>query len=141
MEIALNLAWLGVTLALLWMWRFRWLPSHRNSRRSLRLEAVALVCVLALLFPVISLTDDLHPEIIAVDSVSGKRNACLMAAASVPRRDLSTHWGTHFIHALLLQSIAGAKLIAVSRPDSPQTVLAPTVSVDTRFGRSPPNLL
>jgi hypothetical protein len=41
---------------------------------------VAMVCILALLFPVISLTDDLHPEIVPADTISSKRNHCLLAA-------------------------------------------------------------
>src|SRR5579883_2392284 len=80
METVLNLIWLAVTIAALWLWHFRWAVSKRESGRSLRLEAVAMVCVLALLFPVISLTDDLHPEIVPADTVSSKRNHCLLAA-------------------------------------------------------------
>jgi hypothetical protein len=79
METILNLIWLAITLAAIWLWRFRWIASRSNSRRDARLEAVAMVCILALLFPVISLTDDLHPEVVPVDSISSKRNHCLLA--------------------------------------------------------------
>ena len=82
METFLNLVWFGVTLAALWLWRFRWTASRRSQRRDTWQEAVAIVCVLALLFPVISLTDDLHPEVMPADSISSKRNFCLLAAAS-----------------------------------------------------------
>ena len=80
METILNLIWLAITLVAIWLWRFRWSASRRNPRYSARLEAVAMVCILALLFPVISLTDDLHPEVVPVDSISSKRNHCLLAA-------------------------------------------------------------
>jgi hypothetical protein len=79
METILNLIWLAITLAAIWLWRFRWIASRSNSRRDARLEAIAMVCILALLFPVISLTDDLHPEVVPVDSISSKRNHCLLA--------------------------------------------------------------
>lgn len=82
METFLNLVWLAVTLAAICAWRFRWAGSRENPRYSARMEAVAMVCVLALLFPVISLTDDLHPETAVVDAASGKRNACLIAASA-----------------------------------------------------------
>lgn len=82
METILNLIWFAITLVAIWLWRFRWSASRRNRRHSVRLEAVAMVCILALLFPVISLTDDLHPEVVPVDSISSKRNQCLLAASS-----------------------------------------------------------
>ena len=82
METILNLIWLAITLVAIWLWRFRWAASRRNPRHSVRLEAVAMVCILALLFPVISLTDDLHPEVVPVDSISSKRNQCLRVAGN-----------------------------------------------------------
>jgi hypothetical protein len=82
MEAILNLIWLAITLGAIWLWRFRWAASRRNPRHKVGLEAVAMVCIVALLFPVISLTDDLHPEVVPVDSISSKRNHCLLAANS-----------------------------------------------------------
>jgi hypothetical protein len=58
MELLLNLAWLLLALPACWLWR--------NSRRSRGEQAItsyqcllALACVLVILFPVISATDDL----------------------------------------------------------------------------------
>jgi hypothetical protein len=82
METTLNLIWVAITVAAIWLWRFRWSVSHENPRHSTRIEIVAMVCVLALLFPVISLTDDLHPEIVPADTVSSKRNHCLLVASN-----------------------------------------------------------
>jgi hypothetical protein len=141
MEIALNLAWLGITLALLGLWRFRWVVSRRHARNSFLLQAVSLICVLALLFPVISLTDDLHPEIIAVDSVSGKRNACLMAAASSPARDVSAHPGAQSIYFLLSRPAPGASFTAASRIEIRLSYFASRVPMDSSTGRSPPSFL
>src|SRR5271170_3112002 len=74
METTLNLFWLAVTLATIAVWRLRWLPDRLGRRVRVLPQAIAIVCALALLFPSISLTDDLHPEIVAVDTSSGKRN-------------------------------------------------------------------
>lgn len=82
METILNLLWLAITLVAVWLWRFRWAASRRNPRHNFGLEALAMVCILALLFPVISLTDDLHPEVVPVDTVSSKRNLCLLLAGN-----------------------------------------------------------
>lgn len=70
MELLLNLAWLLLALPAYWLWR-----SARERRRVTPLQCLlALGCVLVLLFPVISASDDLHamrPEI--EDSSISKR--------------------------------------------------------------------
>ncbi len=63
MELLLNAIWLAVAVTLTLVWRLRWLPQLREcpaDRRKWQ-SLVGLICVLALLFPAISLTDDLHP--------------------------------------------------------------------------------
>lgn len=61
MELALNLVWVILAIAsyaLLFIYLFmRTGDARRPSRRQC---VIALTCVLAVLFPVISLTDDLH---------------------------------------------------------------------------------
>jgi hypothetical protein len=58
LELALNFVWLGISCALLVLG----IPLIRKQgvARSRLVAAMALVCVLCLLFPVISMTDDLH---------------------------------------------------------------------------------
>jgi len=140
METLLNLVWLAVTMAAIWLWRFRWTVSRRNPRHSTRVEAVAMVCVLALLFPVISLTDDLHPETAVVDAASGKRNACLIAASAPHVRAASVSSGTHLatgmsprpfaaVHVILAEFVFGDKLHI------------PSYLASNSPGRSPPSLL
>src|ERR1700739_4748939 len=107
METLLNLVWLAVTVAAIWLWRFHWTVSRRNPRHSTRMEAVSMVCILALLFPVISLTDDLHPEIVAVDAASGKRNACLIAASAPHVRATTLSSGKHLAVGMFSRSFTG----------------------------------
>jgi hypothetical protein len=61
MELLLNLAW--VTLALMALGAF--LRQRRSGSRTARIPytkaLLALACVLVLLFPVVSASDDLHP--------------------------------------------------------------------------------
>ena len=79
MEISLNLLWLAVAVIAASVWIFRWRPASRDSALS---AAVALGCALVLLFPSISLTDDLHPQIVAVDAAAGKRNTCQLISSA-----------------------------------------------------------
>jgi hypothetical protein len=58
LELTLNLVWLAVSLALLTVCGCQVSRSRADLRRGA--AAVALVCLVCLLFPVISATDDLH---------------------------------------------------------------------------------
>lgn len=60
MELLLNLLWLTLALPALWLWRRANRSSDARPFGSLRCLLV-LSCLLTLLFPVISATDDLHP--------------------------------------------------------------------------------
>jgi hypothetical protein len=58
MELLLNLAWLLLALPAYWMWRN---ARSRAERRFTSLQCLlALGCVLVVLFPVVSATDDLR---------------------------------------------------------------------------------
>jgi hypothetical protein len=57
-ELLLNLCWLALLLPAFLLWRRR-TPSDRSTRRSL-LFVCTLACLLVLLFPFISASDDLH---------------------------------------------------------------------------------
>ena len=90
MEVVLNTLWLMVAIGAFFFWRpegFRGTPSDRGHGRTLGI--LALACALVLLFPVISLTDDLHAEQAAMEdssrSVMKARNmlqGCLRAGSS-----------------------------------------------------------
>jgi hypothetical protein len=56
MELLLNLAWLLLALPAYWLWRDRKVSRGFSSRQCL----LALACALAILFPVVSATDDLR---------------------------------------------------------------------------------
>ncbi len=60
MELLLNLLWLTLALPAIWMWRNRSV-SAKNCRCFDQIRPIVLFgCVLMLLFPVVSATDDLH---------------------------------------------------------------------------------
>lgn len=60
MELVLNILWLLLALPALWIWRYG-APRADRAVRFARLGPLLILgCVLVLLFPVISATDDLH---------------------------------------------------------------------------------
>ncbi|HLJ15890.1 MAG TPA: hypothetical protein VKV15_15435 [Bryobacteraceae bacterium] len=140
METFLNLVWLAVTVAAVCLWRYRWAGSRQHPTYSRRMEVVAIICVLALLFPVISLTDDLHPEMVPADTVSSKRNHCLLAAQ-----------GPHAAHSKSSLNAHSFFAIPGRAPSGFEPVFAGIVSagevLPSRFlsapgsGRSPPSLV
>lgn len=71
MELLLNLIWITVvTLLCVGVWRNR--LNGADPKHSWSVAAVAVVCIAALIFPAISLSDDLHIECTAIES-PGKR--------------------------------------------------------------------
>jgi len=59
MELLLNLLWLALALPAVLIWRRQ--PASRWSSGKPSRSFVLLGCLLALLFPVVSASDDLHP--------------------------------------------------------------------------------
>src|SRR4051812_14224661 len=60
MEFGFNLAWLVLSLALSAAWA--WSASRSTARHAHRVSFLALVILIALLFPVVSISDDLHED-------------------------------------------------------------------------------
>lgn len=58
MELLLNLAWLLLALPACWLWR-RSRSAHADHKFTSLQCVLALACLLVMLFPVISATDDL----------------------------------------------------------------------------------
>ncbi|HLZ39940.1 MAG TPA: hypothetical protein VKQ11_03210 [Candidatus Sulfotelmatobacter sp.] len=84
MELLLNLAWLLLALPAYWLWR-----SSRYAATGRRLGSLqrlfSLACLLVILFPVISATDDLRVMRAEMEeSPSTKRSACHKSADKAP---------------------------------------------------------
>ena len=86
MELLLNLVWLGIAGAGM-VWHLR---SGSKDGRQFLLALAALACILLLLFPAISISDDLSAmAFVAEDSTPGKRLAS-EAAHVVPLGQLGS---------------------------------------------------
>ena len=61
MELLLNLVWLTLAVPAIWIWRNNSARVGHSRYHDRLCSCLLLVCVLVLLFPVISASDDLHP--------------------------------------------------------------------------------
>jgi hypothetical protein len=80
MELLLNLAWVLLALPAYWLWRRD--SGTRAARRVSSLQCLlALGCVLVLLFPVISASDDLHAMRTEMEESSTSKRTVRMASS------------------------------------------------------------
>jgi hypothetical protein len=89
MESFLNTLWLVIALAALCVWRVRWAQQPRERRYADWHQWTAFACALVLLFFMVSLTDDLHSELVVFEECSaGRRHA---TCASCPHHAPPSH--------------------------------------------------
>lgn len=72
LELFLNLTWLFIAAAA--TVRFA-LWSNGQTRKRQRVVCLAMICAIALLFPIISVTDDLHSDAAVLEETSTIRRA------------------------------------------------------------------
>jgi hypothetical protein len=88
LELFLNLAWLGIAISALSAFAV-WARAEKSDGHRLRV-GIAVTCGLALLFPIISVTDDMSPDAAALEEWSAARRAALIivnvahAAVAIP---------------------------------------------------------
>jgi hypothetical protein len=74
MELLLNLFWLLLAMPAFWLWRYSRIAPERRKANPFH-GLLALGCLLVILFPVISATDDLHAMRAEMEeSPTGKRS-------------------------------------------------------------------
>ncbi len=83
MELLLNLAWLLLALPAYWLWRDA--RGVRNSRRFASAQCfLALGCMLVILFPVISATDDLRAMRTEMEESPSSKHSIRQASCEKP---------------------------------------------------------
>jgi hypothetical protein len=73
MELLLNLLWLVIAVALVCVWRVQWSNQRRGSDRRNLQEWSAVSLALVLLFFAVSMSDDMHSEIVALEESSANK--------------------------------------------------------------------
>jgi hypothetical protein len=82
MELTLNIVWALIAVCGLYVWRIHWARQEACTQRTALQQWTAFTCGLVLLFFAVSLTDDLHSEIVLFDEcASGRRYSAVGSCA------------------------------------------------------------
>jgi hypothetical protein len=137
MELLLNIVWVLAAAGLLGIWRTRWVHQRERTPRHSFLEWTAVSVALVLLFFAVSMTDDLHAQILFSEECStSRRNMSCPAGAhaspqSAPASQL--HYAVVLAHAS-----EPAPLISFGTLDSLPVRNTSHVQIDRLSGRAPP---
>jgi hypothetical protein len=108
MELFLNILWVVMAAAALWLWRTRWVHQFREREHAPWRQWAAFVCALVLLFFMVSLTDDLHSELAFFEECSASRRhtTCLDCPHHSPQNHATQNAYanpvfTNFVHSVL----------------------------------------
>lgn len=137
MEILLNLIWLACALVLSGILAWRLARQDRCSAGSLApwQSVITLACALTILFPIISMTDDLHDQQCLVEEAQSRRSVSQIRSsgrfdthAGGPELWLGAFWPAHRLAPLCV--IVGrveeaAPPVPVSRDAQPSAGRAP----------------
>ena len=134
MELFLNCLWALIAIFIMCLWRTRWMRQRCDARREPLREWTAIACALVLLFFAVSLSDDLHAEVmLSDDCFTGRRHSSCMHASLHPAksaRALAAFVVTG-IPAIEFHTVVGR--VANFQPLSPRFVYC-----NERPGRAPP---
>jgi hypothetical protein len=132
MELLLNLAWLLLALPAYWLWRSsRTAPA---SRKFTSLQCLlALGCLLVILFPVISATDDL----LVLRSEMEESPVSKRSVRQASQEKVSS-WKLQSPPALIAAATSFAPNDKGRQPVLTLSVCAPPTPVIERTGRAPP---
>ena len=138
MELALNLVWVIIAVAS-YALLFRYLAGRGTGHSCVPSRSqciIALTCALAILFPVISLTDDLHEMQATVEDASLSGLVLKKCAASHPSTSKRISHQDNFIFAPFATSARWAVLGVVEA----ERVVRPTPRLHrSAIGRAPPS--
>jgi hypothetical protein len=139
MELLLNLLWLTLALPAIWIWRHGSVEVGNSRGHSRFCSCLILTCVLVLLFPVISASDDLHPMRAEMEESSPFKRTVKQASSNASATWLSNPG------SFLARSIADSRICPgneVCALVSPLSFIVPELlTYGQRDARGPPSLL
>ena len=135
MELLLNLVWMALVLTAYSAFMRRRHDSARTPHVPCAKALLALACVLVLLFPVVSASDDLHPTQAVLEDATKRVQQLVAPLQHVQNSSLAA------LVAALLASYLLCSLVAL-KVWSPTVWEAPVIdrTRTPRDGRSPPSL-
>ena len=132
MEVLLNIMWFALCALAGLSWLGRWRRSGRPQGGPVQLSA--LVCMLVLLFPVISATDDLYAVQFAFETAVTQKSSkgALSVRSLLPQRD--HHYPAAFTSPFALAAQVRVAVI----PANDGSPVCPTSISHPPQGRAPP---
>jgi hypothetical protein len=138
MELFLNILWVLIALCGVMVWHTQWVKQSRFRRYDSWREWTAFICAMVLLFFVVSLTDDLHAELLWIEECSTSRRhaACLTCAhhSSYNDRDSVTH-----VCAILPAGPSALSFAFISSVIAVPESLPLRLNRNRKLGRAPPD--
>jgi len=132
MELLLNLLWLLLAMPAFWLWRCSRTAPARSKFDALQCF-LALGCLLVILFPVVSASDDLRAMRAEMEESPSKRSIC----QSGSDKPCSTKWQSQ---PALVSASASSGFGELGWYRLPASEATPSsVRVITRSGRAPPS--
>ena len=137
MELFLNILWVLIALAGVITWRTRWTRQARLRPHAAWREWTAFVCSIVLLFFVVSLTDDLHADLVLLEErCNNRRHAtCLIC----PHHSSPPDGGAAHAWAILQASPRARSLAFDSLPLTARENREMLPNVQPEPGRAPPS--
>lgn len=130
MELLLNLAWLLLAFPAYWLWR-----EGRTAQKSSLQCLLSLACLLVILFPVISATDDLQAMRTEMEESSASKRT--LRQSGIPDKFPLSGW-----HCPAVVTPSATNLFAKTEDrfvSQVTVVVLPTTPVVDRSGRGPPS--
>jgi hypothetical protein len=138
MELFLNILWVLIATGLLWAWRSRWVYQRKRTSEHPVREWTAIGVALVLLFFAVSMTDDLHADLVLFDESSTSRRGSAIEMHS-PRPESPSKIRLHGAGPAL---VSKSGLARIPRFSEAAHSLAPLVAVthckSSVSGRAPP---
>lgn len=138
MEIVLNAFWFVLALASFGLW---WRCGlHSEPGRGARFDGwVALCCILFILFPAISMTDDLHADLLVMEEASFSRRG--LRGGGHHSRVVASDLNTPAVACELAAEAFTFRFIVVGRISGGDGHLHSVFLVSPSAGRAPPSEL
>jgi hypothetical protein len=138
MELFLNILWMVIATAGLCVWRTRWVHQPRDRDHASWRQWTAFACALVPLFFMVSLTDDLHSDLVFFEeSSAGRRHTtCVACPHHAPHNQTTRNAYADLAVATFFHAAAPIGPVAIESR-STQTALHAGLTC----GRAPPVLL
>ena len=135
MELFLNTLWVVIAVASLCVWRTRWAGQRREREHASWRQWTAFVCALVLLFFMVSLTDDLHSELVVFEECSASRRhaACQACPPHAPQKHAARSVYARIMTPEFRHGPTQTDLLTTDLPPAQKFFRA-----DRSFGRDPP---